>query len=108
MNQYSVLITKEAEKDIVDIFDYIFKKDSLDSANYVLDELEKLIVSLNKIPERGHYPPELHIQGIKEFREVIFKPYRVIYEINNLDIIIHLCVDGRRDMRTLLQRRLLR
>ena len=37
MNQYSVLITKKAEKDITDIFDYIVKKDSLYSPNYVLD-----------------------------------------------------------------------
>ena len=108
MNSFSVLITKETEKDIEDIFDYINKKDSLYSANYVLDELEKRIFSLNSAPERGHYPPELEIQGIKEFREVIFKPYRVIYEVNGQDVIVHLCVDGRRDMRTLLQRRLLR
>jgi len=75
---------------------------------YVLDKLEELVLSLQSNPERGHYPPELSHQGIKDYREVLFKPYRVIYEIIASKVIVHLCVDGRRDMKTLLERRLLR
>ncbi len=108
MKKYQIIITSEAEKDILYIYDYIAKKDTLHNAEYVLDNLESLILSLEKPPERGHYPPELSIQGIKEFKEVIFKPYRAIYEIIGSKVIIHLCVDGRRDMKTLLERRLIR
>ncbi len=81
MKKYQVIITSEAERDIIDIYDYITKKDILQNAEYILDNLESLILSLEESPERGHYPPELSIQGIKEFKEVIFKPYRAIYEI---------------------------
>jgi len=105
---YQVKITSEAEKDIEDIYDYIAKKDSLLNALYVLDNLELLIFSLDESPERGHYPSELIVQGIKEYREVVFKPYRVIYEITGKKVIVHLCVDGRRDMKSLLERRILR
>ena len=108
MKKYQIRITSEAEKDILDIYDYIAKKDTLQNAEYVLDNLESLILSLEESPERGHYPPELSIQGIKEFKEIIFKPYRAIYEIIGSKVIIHLCVDGRRDMKTLLERRLIR
>jgi len=108
LKKYQVIITSEAERDIIDIYDYIAKKDTLQNAEYVLDNLESLILSLEEAPERGHYPPELSIQGIKEFKEVIFKPYRVIYEIAGNKVIVHLCVDGRRDMKTLLERRLIR
>ncbi len=108
MKKHQVRITFEAEKDILDIYDYIAKKDTLQNAEYVLDNLESLILSLEESPERGHYPPELSIQGIKEFKEVIFKPYRAIYEIIGSKVIVHLCVDGRRDMKTLLERRLIR
>ena len=108
MKKYRVIVTDEAEKDILDIYDYIAKKDTLQNAEYVLDNLESLILSLEKSPQRGHYPPELSTQGIKEFKEIIFKPYRAIYEITGSKVIVHLCVDGRRDMRTLLERRLLR
>ncbi len=108
MKKYQILITPEVEKDILDIYDYIAKKDMLQNAEYVLDNLESLILSLEKSPERGHYPPELSIQGIKEFKEINFKPYRAIYEIIGSKVIVHLCVDGRRDMKALLERRLLR
>ena len=108
MKKHQVIITFEAEKDILDIYDYIAKKDTLQNAEYVLDNLESLILSLEESPERGHYPPELSIQGIKEFKEVVFKPYRAIYEIIGSKVIVHLCVDGRRDMKTLLERRLIR
>ena len=108
MKKYQVILTSEAEKDIVDIYDYIAKKDTLQNAEYVLDNLELLILSLVEAPERGYYPPELSIQGIKEFKEVIYKPYRAIYEIIGSKVIVHLCVDGRRDMKTLLERRLIR
>ncbi len=94
MKRYQAIITFEAEKDILDI--------------YVLDNLESLILSLKESPERGHYPPELSVQGIKEFKEIIFKLYRAIYEIIESKVIVHLCVDGRRDMKTLLERRLIR
>ncbi len=108
MKKYQVILTFEAERDIADIVDYISKKDTLQNADYVLDNLESLILSLDEAPERGHYPPELSIQGIKEFKEVIFKPYRAIYEIIGNKVIVHLCVDGRRDMKTILERRLMR
>ena len=108
MKKYQIILTSEAERDIVDIYDYIAKKDTLQNAEYVLDNLESFILSLEETPERGHYPPELSIQGIKEFKEVVFKPYRAIYEVIGSKIIVHLCVDGRRDMITLLERRLIR
>jgi len=108
LKKYQVIITSEAEKDILDIYDYIAKKDTLQNAEYVLDNLESLILSLEESPERGHYPPELSVQGIKEFKEIIFKPYRAIYEIIGSKVIVHLCVDGRRDMKALLERRLIR
>lgn len=108
MKKYQIKLTSEAEKDIEDIYDYIAKKDTPKNAEYVLDNLELLILSLDEAPERGHYPPELSIQGIKEFREVLFKPYRAIYEITGNRVIVHLCVDGRRDMKSLLEKRILR
>jgi len=108
LKKYQIKITSEAQKDIEDIYDYIVKKDTPKNAEYVLDNLEALILSLGEALERGHYPPELSIQGIKEFREVLYKPYRAIYEISSKTVIVHLCVDGRRDMKSLLERRILR
>ncbi len=68
-----------------------------------MDVVEGLATS----PERGSHPKELLGLGIKEFRQTFFKPYRVIYRVTGNEVIIHLIVDGRRDMQSLLARRLL-
>lgn len=77
------------------------------SAEYVLSKIEKTINSLSEFPERGVYSQELSALGIREYREVFFKPYRIIYRVIRNAVYIYLIVDGRRDMQTLLNRRLL-
>ena len=77
------------------------------NANNVLDELMDGVGSLSKFPERGGYPKELVGLGIKEYRQTLFKPYRVIYRVTGSQVIIYLIADGRRDMQSVLVRRLL-
>jgi len=108
LKRYQVRLTYEAERDLVDLFEYIARKDSVDNAYYVLEKLDTLILSLDQQSERGHYPRELSKRGVKDYREVHFKPYRVIYEIIRNHVVILGCFDGRRDMQLLLERRLLR
>jgi len=108
LKRYNVRLTDEAEVDLVDLFEYIARKDSIDRAYYILEKLDTLILSLDQQPERGHYPPELSKRGVKNYREVHFKPYRVIYEIIGNHVVVLGCFDGRRDMQLLLERRLLR
>ena len=104
---YEVLLTKGAEQDLEAIYDYIAEFDSEASANYVLDELMAVVENLTVFPERGSYPKELSVVGIQEYRQTFFKPYRVIYRIKGQVVYIVLIADGRRDMQTLLIRRLL-
>jgi toxin ParE1/3/4 len=104
---YQVLLTGGAEQDLESIHDYIAEHDSIFSANYVLDEIMKIAESLAKFPERGSYPKELLDVGIKEYRQLAFKPYRMIYRVVNNDVVIYVIVDERRDLQSLLERRLL-
>ena len=53
------------------------------------------------------YPKELLALGIRNYREIFFKPYRVIYQVTGDKVHVMLIVDGRRDMQALLLRRLL-
>ena len=108
MKRYQVRLTQEVESDLLDLFEYIARKDSIVNAYHVLDELDKLILSLDQQPEREHYPPELIKLGLKDYREVFLKPYRVIYQVINNIVVILGCLDARRDMQFLLERRLLR
>jgi toxin ParE1/3/4 len=106
--KFEVLLTEGAEQDLESIHDYIAQFDCVANANYVLDQLVKVAESLSRFPERGSYPKELIALGIKEYRQTFFKPYRVIYRVVGSRVIIYLIADGRRDMQSLLARRLLR
>ena len=105
---FKVLLTEDAAVDLSDIYTYVSKHDSPTKAEYVLDRIEKKFVSLSEMPERGVYPKELLSLGIRDYREIFFKPYRIIYRTDNKNVYIYLIADGRRDMQTLLQRRMLR
>ena len=105
--RYQVLLTRGAEQDREAIYDYIAEFDSVANANHVLDALLKATQSLSRSPERGSYPKELAALGIKEYRQILFKPYRVIYRVAGKQIHIYLIADGRRDMQSVLARRLL-
>lgn len=105
---YQVFIISEAEEDIFDIYHYIEFNDSQQHALHVTDHVKKTCESLAYVPERGHFPPELERIGISDYREIHFKPYRIIYQILGKQVFIHAVLDGRRDLQELLERRLLR
>ncbi len=105
--RFDVLLTKGAEQDLEAIYDYIAEFDCVANANHVLDELLQVAKNLSRFPERGSYPKELATLGIKEYRQTSFKPYRVIYRVTGSQVIIYLIADGRRDMQSVLARRLL-
>jgi toxin ParE1/3/4 len=105
--RYEVLLTEGAERDLESIYDYIAGFDSPANADHVLDRLTKLVESLATFPERGSHPKELLALGIRDYRQAAFKPYRVIYRTLGKRVYIYLIADGRRDMQSLLARRLL-
>jgi toxin ParE1/3/4 len=96
-----------AVKDIEEIVQYIKMHDSQETAAHVLDNLEQTISSLANLPNRGACVKELESLGIKTIREIHYKPYRIIYEAEK-DVVSIFCVaDGRRDMASLLEKRIL-
>lgn len=104
---YKVMLTDSAARDLENLDAYITQNDSPAGAEHVLTRIEKAINGLTDFPERGVYPRELSSLGIREYREIFFKPYRIIYRVIKNTVYIYLIVDGRRDMQALLNRRLL-
>lgn len=104
---YQVFLTDGAAYDLEDLYDYIEFHDAPEKADYVLDKIEETFPSLADNPERGVYPNELLAVGLREYREIYFKPYRIIYRIITQHVYVMVIADDRRDMQALLQRRLL-
>ena len=107
MKRFEVSLTEDAARDLGEIFDYIAEHDDLAKAGQVLDHFEEAVESLATFPERGSHPKELLSLGIRDYRQTFFKPYRVIYRVVGQRVYVYLIIDGRRDMQTLLARRLL-
>ncbi len=104
---FQVLLTAVAERDIESLHGYVVRSDGLPQADRLLDRLMEAMEGLAHFPERGSHPKELLALGIKEYRQVFFKPYRLIYRVTGKQVLVFLVVDGRRDMQSVLARRLL-
>jgi toxin ParE1/3/4 len=105
--RFEVVLTEDAERDLEDIVTHIATHDSAPSAEHVLSRILQLAESLSAAPTRGSQPKELRGLGDQEYRQVFFKPYRLIYRVVGERVAIYLITDGRRDMQSLLAHRLL-
>ena len=105
--KYEVRIVHVALNDLYAIYRYVAMNDLPGKAEHLLDNIHKAMSSLETMPARGNHPPELQRWGVFDFREVFFKPYRIIYEIREKTVFIQAVLDGRRNCEDLLQQRLL-
>jgi toxin ParE1/3/4 len=87
---YEVVLTKDAERDLEEI-----------------DRLSEAAEALRMSPDRGAHVNELRSLGISEYRQILFKPYRLIYRVHAKQVVVYVVADGRRDMESLLACRLL-
>ena len=76
-------------------------------AEYIVAKILDATAALASHPEVGAYVKELESIGNREYRQVFFKPYRVIYRVAGRKVFIYIVADGRRDLQALLARRLL-
>jgi toxin ParE1/3/4 len=107
MRVFKVTFSDLAEADIEAILDYVAENHSTERAAKLLAEFRKLADSLCQFPERGNVPKELESFGVFEFRQLIYAPYRLFYNVKEAEVSILLVADGRRDMQSLLRKRLL-
>jgi toxin ParE1/3/4 len=103
---FTVRFTKAARQDLHELHAFIAAHDSLESADYVAREIVRTALTLRYSPHRGVNPRELLAMGNRSYRQIFFKPYRILYRIRANTVFIAVIADGRRDMALLLSRRL--
>jgi toxin ParE1/3/4 len=103
---FTVRFTVGAREDLRDLHTYIAKNDSQENADYVAQEIVRAILTLRDYPGRGAHPPELLRLGSRSYRQIFFKPYRILYRIRANTVFIAVIADGRQNMAPLLARRL--
>lgn len=105
MAEFEVLWTDTAQRDLESILDHI-AQDSLESALAVLVRLETRASALATNPQRGRKVPELLCLDMHQYRELIERPWRILYRIEQDRVLVVAVLDGRRDLQALLIDRL--
>jgi toxin ParE1/3/4 len=62
----------------------------------VPDRLLEATEALRTLPDGGSCPNELRSLGISEYRQVFFKPHRLIYRVHAQLVVIYVVADGGR------------
>jgi plasmid stabilization system protein ParE len=76
------------------------------NAEKAIARLDAQARALQSLPERGRVVPELRRIGVLSYREVISRPWRIIYTITGGQVWIMAVLDGRRELAALLFERL--
>jgi addiction module RelE/StbE family toxin len=105
--QYSVKITANAKKDLRGIISYI-SRDNPMTAMKILGKIESRINTLDHFPYRGAYVPELLKRNIKDYRQLLESPWRIIYKIDKDIVNVLLVIDSRRNVQDILMERLIK
>jgi toxin ParE1/3/4 len=103
---FTVRFTKAALQDLRELHAFISAHDSPGNADYFTREIVRAALTLRDFPYHGANPPELVALGSRSYRQIFFKPYRILYRIRGNTVLIAVIADGRRSMIRLLARRL--
>jgi plasmid stabilization system protein ParE len=102
---YQIEFTQWAESDLDEIATYIAENDSISKAVRVYLKIKEKILNLSEFPNRGRIVPELKRIKIMDYREIIYNPYRIIYQIGDKTVFIIAVFDGRRLIDDIIYRR---
>jgi plasmid stabilization system protein ParE len=105
--RFRVQWAEVAVRDLEDLVAFV-AIDSQGDAERVLRRIEIRAASLEVAPQRGRVVPELARFGMRAWREIISRPYRILYRIEGDTVTVLAAFDGRRDLEDVLLDRLVR
>ena len=103
---YKLRWTKNAKDDLIDIVTRI-KQENPNTAMEIYQKLRKRAQSSNFFPLKGRVVPELLDEGITYYRELIEKPWRVIYRVGDETVYLIAIIDSRQNLDELLLKKIL-
>lgn len=105
---FSIVFLKSAEQDLKELKQYIIRRFGMETWHQTLAKLKDSIRTLQIHPFAGKVPHEICTLNPGQYRQIISGVNRVIYEIRQETIYIHIVSDNRRDLQGLLNRRMMR
>ena len=105
--KYVVNMTQNAENDLNDIIMFIAQNNP-QTVIKIMERLQAKISTLDHFPNRGAYVPELLARNIKEYRQIIEAPWKIIYKVDKKTVNILTIIDSRRNLYDILVKILLK
>lgn len=102
-----VVILQSAETDLKDLRNYLIKQFSGQTWQNTYGALKTAIRHLATQPYAGSIPEEIERLNIHQYRQILSGMNRIIYEVRGDTVYVHIIADTRKDLSTLLMRRLL-
>ena len=96
-----------AIRDLDEILDYAATTGDPEDAEPLYRKFVPRVDGLTRFPKRARIVPELRRVGMREYRELIVSPYRILFRLAGQSIAILGVFDGRRDLTELLLTRAL-
>lgn len=106
MTRRRVRWARSARRDLEAIVAYLADR-SPQAALATLDRLEARAKTLTTLAERGRVVPELARLHVREYRELVVPPYRVVYRVDGSRVLVLACLDARRSLEDVLLDRLI-
>jgi toxin ParE1/3/4 len=103
-----VVFLKSAEFDLKELKNYLAKSFGKASWQISYDKIQEAVNTLQAFPMTGKMPDELEKLNLTQYRQVLSGMSRIIYEVRQQTIYIHIICDCRKNIKSLLLKRLLR
>jgi len=103
-----VVLLQSAEQDLKELKTYMIKNFNNDAWQMSYQKIKESIKTIQRFPQSGKIPEELEKLNLSQYRQILAGMNRVIYEVRQQTIYIHIICDTRKDMVALLTKRLLR
>ena len=99
--RHNVIWSRRAAKDLERIFEYIARDNPTDALR-IFSKIESKVSGLWIFPARGRIVPELQSQGIRQYRELIIAPWRLLYRISGKSVYVVTVMDSRQNVEDIL------
>lgn len=107
MTATRVVILRGAQSDLRELRRYICQRFGASAWDESLAALRTAFARLATHPRTGHLPDELATLNLVQYRQILVGINRIIYELRDRTVYVHVVCDTRRDLQALLLRRLL-
>ena len=101
-----VVFLRSAEADLRDLRAYVVKNFGTRTWSTTYSKIKEAVAIVEANPRAGRIPDEFQSLNIPQYRQVLSGTNRIVFELRDDTVYVHLICDTRRDLKSLLMKRL--